>query len=43
MHNIYKNYDQILWGALFVGAPGQLPTLPSSKSGPVVNTAWAKG
>ena len=34
MPNIFKGYDQNLWGALFVGAPGQLPTLPSPKSGP---------
>ena len=26
--------QKILWGALFVWAPGQLPTLPSPKSGP---------
>ena len=31
---ILKRYNQNLWGALFVGAPGQLPTLPSPKSGP---------
>ena len=31
---IFKRYNQNLWGPLFVGAPGQLPTLPSPKSGP---------
>ena len=31
---IVKMYNQNLWGPLFVGAPGQLPTLPSPKSGP---------
>ena len=35
MHSdIQKVYNQNLWGPLFVGAPGQLPTLPSPKSGP---------
>ena len=29
-----KWYNQNLWGPLFVGAPGQLPTLNSPKSGP---------
>ena len=31
---LFKRYNQNLWGPLFVGAPGQLPTLPSPKSGP---------
>ena len=31
---IFERYSQNLWGPLFVGAPGQLPTLPSPKSGP---------
>ena len=35
MHNIFQKHDRNLWGPLFVGAPGQLPTLPSPKSGPV--------
>ena len=30
---IFKRYNQNFWGPLFVGAPGQLPTLPSLKSG----------
>ena len=36
IHNIhvFNTYNQNLWGPLFVGAPGQLPTLPSPKSGP---------
>ena len=35
MHNIFFfKHDRNLWGPLFVGAPGQLPTLPSPKSGP---------
>ena len=38
MHNIFQKHDRNLWGALFVGAPGQLPTLPSPKSGPADDT-----
>ena len=33
---IFKGYNQNLWEPLFVGAPGQLPTLPPPKSGPVI-------
>ena len=29
-----------LWGGLFVGAPGQLPTLPSPKSGPALKSSF---
>ena len=34
---IFNRYNKNLWGPLFVGAPGRLPTLPSPKSGPVCN------
>ena len=45
MHNVLQKHDHNLWGgggALFVGAPGQLPTLPSPKSGPVYIYTQAK-
>ena len=32
---IQNAWSKFAWGPFFVGAPGQLPTLPSPKSGPV--------